>query len=83
MDGYYGKIFLTTKRIIFKSLEFGNQSTLDYRSINDITSKEACGNSGSKLKIKASDNSVFNLLVNDPKDWIYNINKLRKNTSPE
>lgn len=77
-DAYNGEIFLTNEKFIFTSANLGNQSILDYNSINNITSKESWANAGSKLKITTNDNTHYNFLVNDPTDWINNINKLRK-----
>jgi len=77
VEGVGGKLFLTTKNLIFKSHKFNIQSgqtNIAYNTIVDVTSRKTMKLVDNGLRVKTKDGSEYDFVVSNRKDWIELIN---------
>jgi len=73
IEGIGGKIFLTNKRIIFKSHRANiqrGQISIEYKKVKKITKRKTAKFLDNGIKIKTNNGSEFNFVVNERKQWI-------------
>lgn len=73
MEGVGGKIFLTDKRMIFKSHKYNIQNTqteIPYGSIEDVSTRKTAGLVSNGLRISTKDGEEYNFVVYNRDMWV-------------
>lgn len=73
-----GKLFLTTKRVIFKSHKLNIQTgetDIEYSSISEVHPRKTGGIIDNGIRIKTHDGKDFDLVVNDRENWLAKLNE--------
>ncbi|WP_298903439.1 GRAM domain-containing protein [uncultured Psychroserpens sp.] len=76
IGGVGGKLFLTNKKMIFKSHKLNirkEQTTIAYQNIKTIIKGKTAKIIDNKIKIVTLDNKVFNFVVNERDLWFESI----------
>jgi len=78
MEGVGGKIFLTDKKLIFKSHKINiqkGQTNIEYENINEIIERKTIKLIDNGIRIKTRDGKEFDFVVNERKNWIKKLNE--------
>jgi len=78
MEGVGGKIFLTDKKLIFKSHKINiqkGQTNIEYKNIKEIIKRKTAKIIDNGIRIITNDNKEFDFVVNERDLWFENINK--------
>lgn len=73
-----GKLFLTNKKIVFKSHKINiqeGQTEIHYENINDIVKIKTAKLINNGIRIKINDGKEFDFVVNERERWIEELNK--------
>ncbi len=77
IEGVGGKIFLTNKKLIFKSHKLNiqkGQTELEYSIISEIIKRKTAKLINNGLRIITLDNAEFDFVVNEREVWIEKLN---------
>ena len=78
MEGVGGKIFLTNKKVIFKSHKINiqkGQIDILYENINEIIKRKTAKIIDNGIRIKTIDGNEFDFVVNEREKWIEKLNE--------
>ena len=78
IEGVGGKLFLTNKKLIFKSHKLNiqtGQTNIDYSNIMDIVERKTAKIIDNGIRIKTTDGEEFDFVVNDRESWIEKLNE--------
>ncbi|HED36955.1 MAG TPA: hypothetical protein ENI76_01710 [Ignavibacteria bacterium] len=81
-----GKLFLTTKRLVFKSHKINIQKhifELELNKINDCNKYKTMGIIPNGLKISTNNNITEKFVVNRPNEWITHIEQINNTTQQQ
>ncbi|MGB1269687.1 MAG: GRAM domain-containing protein [Flavobacteriaceae bacterium] len=86
MEGVGGKIFLTDKKLIFKSHKINiqkGQTNIEYKNIKDVIKRKTAKIIDNGIRIITNDNKEFDFVVNERDLWFEKINeRINKKTLP-
>ena len=77
LESVGGKLFLTNKKIIFKSHKLNiqtGQTNIDYTAISEVLPRKTGGIIDNGIRIKTRVGSEFDLVVNERDKWMENLN---------
>jgi hypothetical protein len=77
MEGVGGKLFLTNKKVIFKSHKINiqkGQTNIDYNDITEIRKRTTAKLIDNGISIKTNTGKEFDFVVNDRDRWIEELN---------
>ncbi len=80
IEGVGGKLFLTNKKIIFKSHKLNiqkGQTTIFYKDITQITKRKTAKLLNNGIRITTNNKNEFDFVVNEREKWIEALNKKR------
>lgn len=83
MEGVGGKMFLTNKKIIFKSHKINiqtGQTDIFYENITEINKRKTAKLIDNGIRIKTNDGNEFDFVVNEREHWIEKLNEKINNT---
>lgn len=78
MEGVGGKLFLTNKKVIFKSHKINiqkGQTDIEYNNITEIIKRKTAKIINNGIRIKTNDGKEFDFVVNDRDKWIEELNE--------
>jgi hypothetical protein len=78
MEGVGGKLFLTNKKVVFKSHKTNiqkRQTDINYKNIKEITERKTAKLIDNGIRIKTNDGEKFDFVVNEREKWIEKLNK--------
>lgn len=78
MEGVGGKIFLTNKKIIFKSHRINiqrGQTNIEYQNVKKIIERKTAKLINNGIRIITNDNKEYDFVVNERDLWVEKINK--------
>ena len=78
MEGVGGKIFLTDKKLVFKSHKINvqkGQTNIEYKNIKEIIRRKTAIIVDNGIRIITNDNKEFDFVVNERDLWFENINE--------
>jgi hypothetical protein len=78
MESVGGKLFLTNKKVIFKSHKLNiqtGQTDIIYASIAEIAPRKTVGIVDNGIRIKTNDGKEFDFVVNDREKWMEKLNE--------
>ena len=78
MEGVGGKLFLTNKKVVFKSHRINiqkGQTDINYENIKEIIERKTAKLIDNGIRIKTNDGEEFDFVVNERKKWIEKLNE--------
>ena len=78
LEGVGGKLFLTNKKLIFKSHKINiqkGQTDIDYSDISEIIKRKTAKIINNGIRIKTNDGKEFDFVVNERDKWIEELNE--------
>lgn len=78
IEGVGGKLFLTNKKVIFKSHKMNiqkGQTDIEYNAITEIIKRKTAKLIDNGIRIKTNDGKEFDFVVNERDKWIEKINE--------
>ena len=81
MEGVGGKIFLTNKKVIFKSHKINiqkGQTDIEYENITEIIARKTAKLINNGIRIKMRNGKEFDFVVNEREKWIEKLNEKLK-----
>lgn len=78
MEGVGGKLFLTNKKVVFKSHKINiqkGQTDLLYENITEIIKRKTARLIDNGIRIKTNDGNEFDFVVNEREKWIEKLNE--------
>lgn len=81
IEGVGGKIYLTDRKLIFKSHKINiqkGQTDIEYKNIKEITERKPAKFIDNGIRITTIDNKEYDFVVNERDVWIEKINERRK-----
>lgn len=78
IEGVGGKLFLTNKKVIFKSHKINiqkGQTDIHYDDINDVIKRKTVKLIDNGIRIKTNDAVEFDFVVNEREKWIKKLNE--------
>ncbi len=82
MEGVGGKMFLTNKKVVFKSHKINiqkGQTDILYEDITEIIKRKTAKLIDNGIRIKTNDGNEFDFVVNEREKWIEKLNEKRNN----
>lgn len=81
IEGVGGKLFLTNKKVIFKSHKINiqkGQTDIDYNDISEIIKRKTAKLIDNGIKIKTTEGREFDFVVNERDKWIEELDERMK-----
>ena len=78
MEGVGGKMFLTNKKVVFKSHKINiqkGQTDILYENISEIVKRKTAKLIDNGIRIKTKDENEFDFAVNEREKWIEKLNE--------
>ena len=78
MEGVGGKMFLTNKKVVFKSHKINiqkGQTDILYENITEIVKRKTAKLIDNGIRIKTKDENEFDFAVNEREKWIEKLNE--------
>lgn len=78
MEGVGGKLFLTNKKVVFKSHKINiqkGQTDIYYENISEIIKRKTLKLIENGIRIKTNDGNEFDFVVNEREKWIEKLNE--------
>lgn len=78
MEGVGGKLFLTNKKVVFKSHKINiqkGQTDMLYENITEILKRKTAKLIDNGIRIKTNDGNKFDFVVNEREKWIEKLNE--------
>mgnify|MGYP000515953451 CR=1 FL=1 len=78
MEGVGGKMFLTNKKVVFKSHKINiqkGQTDILYENITEILKRKTAKLIDNGIRIKTKDGNQFDFVVNERENWIEKLNE--------
>jgi hypothetical protein len=78
IEGVGGKIFLTNKKVVFKSHKINiqkGQTDILYENITEIIKRKTAKIIDNGIRIKTNDGNEFDFVVNEREKWIEKLNE--------
>ena len=76
IEGVGGKLFLTNKKIVFKSHKINiqkGQTDIPYENVSEIIKRKTAKLIDNGIRIKTNDGNEFDFVVNEREKWIENL----------
>jgi hypothetical protein len=78
IEGVGGKLFLTNKKVVFKSHKINiqkGQTDIFYENIKEIIKRKTAKIIDNGIRIKTNDGNEFDFIVNEREKWIEKLNE--------
>jgi hypothetical protein len=78
IEGVGGKLFLTNKKVIFKSHKLNiqkGQTDINYENIAELIKRKTAKLIENAIRIKTNDGKEFDFVVNEREKWIEKLNE--------